>query len=268
MSLLTKALVVILVAATVVPGGAFAQSSKVTCLSSFGWMNNSLTQDPCVVASYLLSVCVGSFVMTPLSLGWVYVGPSTAEDSCGCSSVTYSMMSACADYQNCSYVSWSSWSSSCSMTSFREYPMDIPTGTRVPNWAYLNVSSTFDSVAAQNAGDLPEAVPTNVQSTVTVTYSTTMSASLSTMPTSSAAATGLSTTSASNSTSLNVRAIAGGVVGGTVGAAVIIGLATWFLVKRRRSAAFSDIGGGPGNTNPFPMQPQVTQQLRLYVCFS
>ncbi|KAG1754641.1 hypothetical protein EDB19DRAFT_1667476 [Suillus lakei] len=267
MSLLTKALIVVLVAAAVVPRGAFAQSSEATCLSSFGWMNNSLTQDPCVVVSYLLNVCTGSFVTPPLSPGWVYVNPS--GDACGCSSVTYSMMSACADCQNCSYVSWSSWSSSCSMTSFREYPMDIPIGTRVPNWAYLNVSSGFDPVAAQNAGDLPEAVPTNVQSTVTVTYSTTMSASLSTVPTSSisssAAATGLSTTS--NSTSLNVGAIAGGVVGGTMGAAVIIGLATWFLVKRRRSATFSDIDGGPDNTNPSPTQPKMTQQLRLYVCF-
>jgi hypothetical protein len=57
-------------------------------------------------------------------------------------------------------ISWSSWSSSCSKMSIGEsvrkvvnilhvflihmidrYPNDIPAGTRVPNWAYLNVSA-------------------------------------------------------------------------------------------------------------------------------
>ena len=79
--------------------------------------------------------------------------------------------------------------------------------------------------------------------------------------------------------SSKVGAIAGGVVGGVVGVAAIAGLAAWFFVKRRRSttpssAAFSDIGGGPGytqsfySTNPhsFPMPTQMAQQPRFYVC--
>ncbi|KAG2351623.1 hypothetical protein BDR07DRAFT_1500790 [Suillus spraguei] len=58
-----------------------------------------------------------------------------------------------------------------------------------------------------------------------------------------------------------------------MGAAVIIGLATWLFVKRRRSSAtpsagFSNVGGQPGhtqilhptNTTIFPM----AQQPRLY----
>lgn len=83
----------------------------------------------------------------------------------------------------------------------------------------------------------------------------------------------------STSKSSNVGAIAGGVVGGVVGLAAIAGLAAWFFVKRRRattpaSAAFSDIGGGPGytqsvystNPHPFPIPTQMAQQPRLYVC--
>ncbi|KAG1827174.1 uncharacterized protein BJ212DRAFT_1572657 [Suillus subaureus] len=269
---------VVVLAAALVPRGAFAQTSDVTCLSSFGWMNNSLGQDPCVVASYLWSVCAPmNFV--PLSPGWVYAGPSAASaNSCICNTVTYSMIGACSVCQNASYESWSTWSSSCSQISIREYPDDIPARTKVPNWAYLNVTgSGFDPNAAQNNGDLPESTATNVQSTTTVTYSTTLSASLTSvsvsLTSSSGGATGSSTTLASDSTSSNAGAIAGGVVGGIVGAGAIIGLATWYFVKRRRSSttpstAFNDIGGGPGhtqsfysiNTTTFPM----ARQSRLY----
>ncbi|KAG1803753.1 uncharacterized protein HD556DRAFT_1303775 [Suillus plorans] len=251
--------IVVLAAAAPVPRGASAQTSTVTCLPSFGWMNNTLGQDPCVVTSYLESVC-GAFTVGPLPPNTYYGPPSAAgADSCTCNTVTYSMMAACSDCQNATYVS---------------YPMDIPTGTKVPNWAYLNVgarlpvpiivSGGFDPVAAQNNGDLPESTATNAQSTITVTYSTTFSASLTSSSTTS---TGLSPTSTSSPTSPNVGVIAGG-VGAILGAA-IIGLVIWFFVRRRRSfttpsAAFSDPGGGPGHTqkfystsaNAFPMARQ------------
>ncbi|KAG1827450.1 uncharacterized protein BJ212DRAFT_1294722 [Suillus subaureus] len=279
-------LVVVLAAAALAPRGAFAQTSTVTCLSSFSWMDNSLKQNPCVVASYLESVC-GAINFAPLPSGYYYAPPSAASaNTCVCNTVTYSMVSACADCQNATYL---------------EYPNDIPTGTKVPNWAYLNVTGGFDPVAAQSNGDLPESTATNVP-TITVTYSTTLSASLtgvSTFTSSSGAATGSSTsltgvstsltsvstftsssgaatgssTSASDSTSSNVGAIAGGVVGGIAGAAAIIGLATWYFFKRRRSsttpsAAFNDIGGGPGQTQGFYSTNATTfpmaEQSRLY----
>ncbi|KAG2041609.1 hypothetical protein BDR03DRAFT_1006809 [Suillus americanus] len=268
-------LVVVLAATALVPRSAFAQTSNVTCLSSFGWMDNSLGQGPCVVASYLESVC-GAIEFTPLPPGYYYTGPSAAT----------------ANTCNRTYLDWSSWSSSCPQISIREYPNDIPAGTKVPNWAYLNVTGTFNPVLAQSNGDLPESTATSVP-TVTVIHSTTISASLTTvsaslttlsaslttlslstaLTSSSGAATGSSTTPASDSTSSNVGAIAGGVVGGISGAAAIVGLATWYFVKRRRSstmpsATFNNIVGGPGqtqgyystNTTTFPM----AQQPRLY----
>ncbi|KAG1891138.1 hypothetical protein F4604DRAFT_393609 [Suillus subluteus] len=246
-------------------------------------MDNSLGQGPCVVASYLESVC-GAINFAPLPTGYLYSAPSAATaNTCVCNTVTYSMVSACADCQNRTYLDWSSWSSSCSKLSIREYPNDIPTGTKVPNWAYLNVTGDFNAVAAQSNGDLPESTATSGP-TVTVTYSTTMSASLTGVSTyvisvstsltsSSGAATGSSATPVSDSTSSNVGAIAGGVVGGIAGAAAIIGLVTWYFVKRRRSsttrsAAFNNIGRGPGQTQGFystnPTTFPMAQQLRLY----
>ncbi|KAG2144848.1 hypothetical protein BD769DRAFT_1771859 [Suillus cothurnatus] len=134
-------------------------------------------------------------------------------------------------------------------TSKRIFPSAIPSGTAVPNWAYLNVTAAgFDAVAAQNDGVLRGAT------------------------------TGSSTTSSTNSKNSNVGATAGGVVSGIAGAAVVISLATWYFVKCRRSptTSFSDIGGGPGytesyyspNPNSFPMQPQMMQQttsLRMFL---
>ncbi|KAG2353716.1 hypothetical protein BDR07DRAFT_1432131 [Suillus spraguei] len=226
-------LAVVLTAATLVPECAFAQSSTVTCLPSFGWMNNSLEQGPCIVASYLGSACGGSYNVGPMSPGYVYAPHGT--NPCECSTIFYSMISTCSVCQDILYMNFS-----CNQISIGEFPLDIPAGTKVPNWAYLSVTGGgFNSTAAQSDGDLPESTATGVPSTTTVIYSTTMSASLTAI-----------------STSSHVGVIAGGVVGGITGAAVIIGLAMWFFVKRRRSsttplASFSNAEGHSGRTQSF-----------------
>ncbi|KAG2368316.1 hypothetical protein BDR07DRAFT_62936 [Suillus spraguei] len=263
---------VVVFTAALVPKGAFAQTTTVTYLSSFGWMNNSLEQGPCLVTAYLLSACGGVFNIGPLPFGDFYSSPSgPGANPCQCNTVYYSMISACSVCQNGSYVSWSEWSSDCSSTADGRYPLDIPTATKVPNWAYLSLTDgQFDTAAAQSNGDLPESSATGAYTT-TVIHSTTLPASLTTVYTSSTTTTGPSTSSGLASS--NVGAIAGGVVGGIAGAAVIIGLVTWFFVKRRRSsttlsAGFSNVGGSPGctqsfystNTTIFPM----AQQPRLY----
>ncbi|KAG2158229.1 uncharacterized protein EDB93DRAFT_1120506 [Suillus bovinus] len=149
-----SSLIVVSVAAGLVPRGALAQASTATCISSDSWMNNSLQQNPCVVASYLQGVCVGGdFTVGPLSPGWFYGAPSgDGTTACACSTVTYSMLAACSVCQDTLYLSWSSWCSNCSMISIGLYPMDIPAGTKVPNWAYLNVTAGFDPIAALNNG--------------------------------------------------------------------------------------------------------------------
>ncbi|KAJ8586098.1 hypothetical protein M405DRAFT_823905 [Rhizopogon salebrosus TDB-379] len=278
----TKAwsLIVVLAVAALAPRGAFAQTSDVTCLSSYGWMNNTKSQTPCLVSAYLQGVCVGGqYSIDTLPADSHYIGPALDEaNSCECSTVTYSLVSACGACQNSTFENWSTWSYNCSTIYNTTFSMDIPTGTVVPHWAYLDVTTldTFNPAAAQLAGDSPESSATKVQSSGTIVTSTSASASLTTAG-SNATGTAVAQSPSSTSKSSNVGAIAGGVVGGVVGLAAIAGLAAWFFVKRRRattpaSAAFSDIGGGPGytqsvystNPHPFPVPTQMAQQPRLY----
>ena len=170
---LTKAwsLLVVLAVAAVAPRGAVvAQSTDVSCLSSFGWvrffqfqdidpdpflrnnqMNNTKSQNPCLVAAYLQGACVGGgkhfsllhrpqwhnqflavYTVGSLPVDDYYIGPYVDEaNGCECNTVTYSLVSACGDCQNrtfercviltrldftgCSFsASWSSWSYNCS----------------------------------------------------------------------------------------------------------------------------------------------------------
>ncbi|OJA18118.1 hypothetical protein AZE42_10805 [Rhizopogon vesiculosus] len=183
-------------------------------------------------------------------------------NDCLCSTVTYSMFAACEICQNTTIESWSVWSSNCStnLTHYSEYPFNIPNGTAIPHWAYLDVvtNDMFNAAAAQRDGDSPESTSTQVQSTTSIISSTTsISASL----------TSSSTTQSPTPTlkSSSVGAIAGGVVGGVIAGIAIAGVVAWFFVRHRRStkaspAAFSDISGGPGCTQSVYM----TQQLPYY----
>ncbi|KAG0707649.1 hypothetical protein DFH29DRAFT_591619 [Suillus ampliporus] len=108
MSPLTKAwsLMVVLAAAAIVPRDAFAQTSTVTCQPGFDWMNNTLNQNPCTVAVYLASVCSGGdFGVNPIPVGTFYAAPTGPQaNACECSTVTYSLISACGDCQNRTFL--------------------------------------------------------------------------------------------------------------------------------------------------------------------
>ncbi|KAG1746108.1 hypothetical protein EDB19DRAFT_1690368 [Suillus lakei] len=235
--------IVALVAAAA-PQGAFAQIvANITCLSSFGWMNNSLGQNPCLVTAYLGSPCGGgSYEINVIPAGTQYSGPPlNGTNPCQCNSVTYSLTSACGVCQGLIPVTWSSWKTNCSTAFTQLYPTTIPTGTAVPNWAYLDVvtGNVFNATAAQLNGDLPESNATVPLSTTSTPTSTTSTGS-----------------SMSTSKSSNVGATVGGVVGGIAGVGAIAGLAAWFFIRRRRSrraplAAFSN-------------QSQMTQPPRFY----
>ncbi|OAX34684.1 hypothetical protein K503DRAFT_774301 [Rhizopogon vinicolor AM-OR11-026] len=258
-------LIVVLVATAVAPRGAFAQAgaTSVTCLSSFDWMNNSLGQNPCLVGSYLVSECLNQTLGIGPFIGSPYTGPTldTAND-CLCSTVTYSMFAACGTCQNTTVESWSVWSFNCStsLKHYSVYPLNIPNGTAVPQWAYLDVTNDmFNATAAQQDGDSPESTSTQVQSTTSIISSTTsVSASLTS---STIGATTQSLTS--NVKSSSVEAIAGGVVGGVIAGIAIAGIVAWLFVRRRRStkaralsAVFSDSSVGPS--------VYMTRELRLY----
>lgn len=237
------------------PLRATAQQTTASCLSQFNWMDNSKNQNPCLVAAYVQGECSGGqFTVDQLDPNTHYVGPYVDEaNPCECSTVTYSLISACSICQNRTYIAWSSWSTNCS-TVYPGYPESIPTGTAIPQWAYQDVVTTddFNVTLAQAVGDSPESTATTAPATATSVSTTTgVVASLTAAPSSS-------TTSLSqpSSKSTNTSAIVGGAVGGVVGLAAIAGLATWFFLRRRRQVTpFSATDGGapPPATNSMYM---------------
>ena len=120
--------------------------------------------------------------MPPLSTGLVYLGPTPgAANGCRCSSVFYSLISACASCQSDQFlkcVHLAIFNTTDQITSndpsggrrttstvlrciqecallshilhstvwnFLSFPFDIPAGTKVPHWAYLDVVVSLDS---------------------------------------------------------------------------------------------------------------------------
>ncbi|KAF5315962.1 hypothetical protein D9611_004846 [Ephemerocybe angulata] len=188
-------------------------SSQMATCSTAQWTFNSKNQSPCVVASALAGVCVGGdFTLTPLEPDFVYLGPSQAAATpCRCSSVYYSLLSACGTCQNRNYIS---------------FPRDLPQGVAVPHWAYQNVTVNDGWVLADAQADT--------------------GAEVTAAPASSTSASGSGSATGSNSPqntngpagptrkSSNTGAIAGGVVGGIVGLALIGALIFFFLRRRRQ----------------------------------
>ncbi|KAI0247545.1 hypothetical protein BJV78DRAFT_909637 [Lactifluus subvellereus] len=124
-----------------------AQLAYPDCLSSWSWSFNSLGQNPCAVAAYLQAVCNdGVFTIPPLPPGDSYTGPTgpgDAADLCKCNTVVYSLMSACDACQGAMWLPWETWTRNCTAvdppTTFLRL---IPTGTRVPEWAFLEVTAS------------------------------------------------------------------------------------------------------------------------------
>ena len=54
-----------------------------------------------------LTQCSSAFTLAPLEPGFVYLGPTIiSANSCRCSTVYYSLLSACAYCQNGAYLEW------------------------------------------------------------------------------------------------------------------------------------------------------------------
>ncbi|KAI9571579.1 hypothetical protein HD554DRAFT_1790893 [Boletus coccyginus] len=250
------------------PVGIVAQTSTAVCLSSFNWMSNSKGQNPCVVSAYLDGACYGGpYTIDPLPTGYHYTGPDANQtNQCQCSSVTYNTISACGLCQNRTIISWSVWYTNCTTLYPGFFPLDIPTGTAVPQWAFQDVTTSdlFNVTLAQSVGDIPESTaPNSAQSTGSVNpASTVASASLTALP----SPTGTGTTSSGSSSS--TAAIVGGVVGGVAGLALIAGV-VFFVMRKKRSqtppSAHFTAPTSPSGvyTNTTHFVPQMAQP-RLY----
>jgi len=203
------------------------QISNVTqCIPAYEWSLNSLSETPCLVTALLEYICGVAANVTSIPPDNHYLAPTFNDaNPCECSSVTYSMISACGGCQNRTFIDWLTWSAECTQTSFMTFPKPIPTSVVVPSWAYLNLSltnNTFNAlVAQQNASNTSN--NTSVSSTVT------------SIPTSSAPSASASASASAGKSKSNAGAIAGGVVGGLVLLAIIALVVLWLHMRRKRN---------------------------------
>ncbi|KAF7368847.1 hypothetical protein MVEN_00210100 [Mycena venus] len=198
-------------------------STNATCSSSFAWSFNSLRQSPCLIAAYLASVCDDGLFMVPALVDNLsyYNGPSVAQaNACACSSVFYSLLSACAECQSGQVLTWKIFTTSCNTVYSQVYPRNIPLGTTVPHWAYqdVTVDEGFNSTLAQLQLDAPESTE-NPQATQTALPSV--------IPSVAAAP-----------KRLNVKDVVGGVVGG-ITVLLVFCIAAFLCIRRRRKAVAS-----------------------------
>jgi len=217
--------------------------TNVTCIPSFSWADNSLGQNPCLVAAYLQSQCTGTtFSMYSLQPGYYYIGPTndtSTQTPCICSSPVYMLASACGACQNRTFIAWEVWHKNCPANLLQDegtYGEYIPSGTLVPRWAYLKPSDThgyFYAAAAIAVGDTPESSGAPPSSTTSSTLGTTRLTTTSS-PTSTSRSGG-----SGGGSSAHVGAIVGGVVGGVVGLGLVVLLGLWLLRRHGRPSSSS-----------------------------
>jgi len=242
-------------------------SSIAQCKSTYGWMNNSMNQSPCLVSAYLWAPCFGGvYILPSVYPGYKYNVPGGhGNDTCTCSTVTYSMVAACALCQGALAGNWSIWSANCSKPSLETYTNTIPKGTVIPLWAYLDVISgntlnvTKVELEAEVEGftGVPGLTPSTFTTTATATV-TSISISSTSHTSSTSIFTSASSTASSGSSSSpsHVGAIAGGAAGAFVALGVIGSAITMCRSRRHRNQWAPSSEYSIHNIQPFDVSPQ------------
>ncbi|KIO32741.1 hypothetical protein M407DRAFT_18208 [Tulasnella calospora MUT 4182] len=235
-----------------------AQTTSAVCRNSFSYLSNTKGQSPCLVSAYLQAPCSSegaNFAVPALenqSLypgqfggffkvfragfdGGVYPGPSPTEvNYCTCSSVVYSLSSACAACQGELWPAWTAWRRYCTqnLVTVGQYPLDIPEGTAVPAWAYQNVALTDTwniSLTSTSATLGPESTYYGTP-TASINYQLNMTGEAASQTAVAGTQTGSSSTGTGSATA---GAVTGGVIGG-IGLLALIGALAWLLIRQRR----------------------------------
>ncbi|KAI0270217.1 hypothetical protein BGY98DRAFT_937561 [Russula aff. rugulosa BPL654] len=141
MSLFASLLISLVLFSGFVAAGIYAPG----CSLNWAWSFNSLGQNPCTVAAYMLSTCHGgSFTVQPVQSGFHYTGPSSTQggDLCLCNTIAYSLLSACDGCQGSEWISWSDYSNNCTtILPPSTFPNPVPDGTSLQRWAILDVTA-------------------------------------------------------------------------------------------------------------------------------
>ncbi|KAI0694604.1 hypothetical protein BC835DRAFT_999872 [Cytidiella melzeri] len=252
-----------------------AQGTNVTCDAAFSWATNSRGQSPCLQAAYLNGACLNdpqdAYVYS-LPADFHYRPPTLdTATPCQCSTVFYSMIGACAGCQDRDNLPWSAWDTNCTAV-YIGWPSDvpIPPGTSIPSWAFIDVvepdafnATAAKAIAATDPAESSPAVapPTSSSSSFIPSASAGASNNAPASPTGSS--TGNTSSSSSSHKSSNVGAIVGGVVGGLGGAAILCGIAAYFMIRqRKKNAAKTDASApfaGSGTGYAQEHEPKVFQ---------
>ncbi|KAF8491361.1 hypothetical protein F5888DRAFT_1736754 [Russula emetica] len=227
------------------------------CSTSWRWSYNSLGQNACTVAAHLMSTCnEGSFSIEALAPGNHYTGPSDYEDTdlCKCNTVTYSLLSACVACQGEEWISWPKYMHNCTkVLPSSSFPNPVPSGTRVPYWALIDVTikDTWDALQAYTIGGTPEAGPGTLLGHPIRFIQTSKDLPPGAAPKWTDSGVPLTTSPTNTSTrgsSLNARSIAGVFVGRVAAFSIIC--AAIFYLRRRRPRAQSPASMGDDVHHP------------------
>ncbi|KAH9973127.1 hypothetical protein BGW80DRAFT_1459437 [Lactifluus volemus] len=182
------------------------------------------------------------FNLQALPQGYSYTGPTSDDNTtCKCSTVVYSLLSACDACQGQWWPDWYQYSPECTNGQpASSFPNPVPGGIRVPNWALIDITieGNWDYSQSYTVGDLPEVLSGGMikgVSTSSVVPSSTVAASTSSSISSSEPA--VSSTSSPSSGSSNRGAIAWGVAGGLV-AVSAAALILFFFLRRKRALVY------------------------------
>jgi len=176
-------------------------------------------------------------------------GPTLQQSyACRCSSVFYSLLSACAVCQSGGYISWLIYNSNCSTVYSGLFPGAIPAATDVQAWAYQNVTQygTFNVSVAENAASgvvsLSPALGSSSASSQTPGFTQTTSSPIN----------------ASEGSNKNGR-IVWGVIGAVSSVSLFIGLAISYKIWRKRRRANSTAPPAINGHRYTPISPKTSQ---------
>jgi len=220
-----------------------------------------------LIAAYLENSCApegGNWNVPALGPDQSYVGPYTENANyCSCSSVVYSLVSACAACQNDLWIAWSAWKNNCTadITSLGSWPLDIPAGTAVPDWAYQNVSlhDTFN-ITIPHIDKAPASTYVGVPTASINPHASAASAASAASTSQGAAPSAIipppqvsQSSDNSGGSKTPVGAIVGGVIGG-IAVLFLLGILAFLLLRQKRQKANSEmplvdqVSNGPGMT--------------------
>lgn len=249
----------------VLASGVSAQGTDANCSATFNWAGNDRHQNICLITAYLRSACLAdptdAYVTKLPGPTYYYVQPNV-PDECTCSMVYYNTISACALCQGGEITPWSGYITNCTKAevSVGSFPENIPLGTDVPAWAYLDVSfedqfnltQAYDYYQFNNTfieGTTPPPTSASNTASSSVFFSTASSTPSTVVVTTAPAESTTTAAVAGAAHKSNAGAIAGGVVGGVAGLALIaFAFAFW---RRRNSRA----------TRPVPAMSDVEPTL-------